>query len=407
MAGPVPTYLATQLAAQTAFSVPFGLLALVNASITTATAAGQFNTTVDCSLFTAEDVSNLRIYLDSEGYLVEFAKNSGNKSLLIDWGRFLDIPGTEIIVDQGTTPWIVAGTVTANQGTSPWVVSGSITTSPNVNIHDSAGNNLSSTSTSLDVNVTNFPATVAVTQSTSPWVVSGTVTALQGTSPWVVSGTVTTSPNVNVHDGAGNTISSTGTSLNVNVTDFPASQNVVVTNVPTVNQGTSPWVISGTVVANAGSGTFLVDGSAHTQPISAASLPLPAGASTAANQTTANTSLASIDSKTPALVSGRQPVDGSGVVQPITRVGATLNTNQISVGSVSTLIIAANASRKRLVLTNMGTTNVFIGNIGVTIGTGQLLLGIAGYVIPLYFTGAVYGIVGTGTQTIAYLEEAV
>lgn len=122
MAGPVPTYLATQLAAQTAFNVPFGLITLVNTSITTATAAGLFNTTVDCSLFTAEDVSNLRIYLDSEGYLVEFAKNSSNKSLLIDWGRFLDIPGTAVTVFQGTSPWIVAGTVAVTQG-GPFAVS--------------------------------------------------------------------------------------------------------------------------------------------------------------------------------------------------------------------------------------------------------------------------------------------
>src|ERR1700674_355538 len=122
MAGPVPPYLATQLAAQSAFSVPFGLLALVNTAITTATAAGQFNTTVDCSLFTAGDVSNLRIYLDSAGYLVEFAKNSGNKSLLIDWGRFLDIPGTSVTVFQGTSPWVVSGTVAARQS-GPWAVS--------------------------------------------------------------------------------------------------------------------------------------------------------------------------------------------------------------------------------------------------------------------------------------------
>jgi hypothetical protein len=108
MAGPVPTYLATQLAAQSAFSVPFGLLALVNGAITTATAAGEFNTTVDCSLFTSEDVSNLRIYLDSLGYLVEFAKGGGEKSLLIDWAKFLDIPGTSTTVLQGTIPWIVA-----------------------------------------------------------------------------------------------------------------------------------------------------------------------------------------------------------------------------------------------------------------------------------------------------------
>jgi hypothetical protein len=108
MAGPVPTYLSTQLAAQTAFNVPFGLLALVNGAITTATAAGEFNTTVDCSLFTAEDVSNLRIYLDSLGYLVEFAKSTSEKGLLIDWGKFLDIPGSSATVLQGTTPWIVA-----------------------------------------------------------------------------------------------------------------------------------------------------------------------------------------------------------------------------------------------------------------------------------------------------------
>jgi len=39
------------------------------------------------------------------------------------------------------------------------------------------------------------------------------------------------------------------------------------------------------------------DGSAVTQPVSAASLPLPTGASTAANQTTGNSSLSSIDTK--------------------------------------------------------------------------------------------------------------
>lgn len=52
-------------------------------------------------------------------------------------------------------------------------------------------------------------------------------------------------------------------------------------------------------------------------PVSAASLPLPSGAATASNQSTANASLASIDGKAPALVSGRVPVDGSGVTQPV------------------------------------------------------------------------------------------
>lgn len=58
----------------------------------------------------------------------------------------------------------------------------------------------------------------------------------------------------------------------------------------------------GTNVATVSSGGALkVDGSAVTQPVSAASLPLPSGAATSALQTTGNTSLSSIDGKTPAL----------------------------------------------------------------------------------------------------------
>jgi hypothetical protein len=60
-----------------------------------------------------------------------------------------------------------------------------------------------------------------------------------------------------------------------------------------------------------------VDGSAITQPVSAVSLPLPTGASTSALQTTGNSSLSSIDSKTATLVGGRVPVDGSGVTQHV------------------------------------------------------------------------------------------
>ena len=50
-------------------------------------------------------------------------------------------------------------------------------------------------------------------------------------------------------------------------------------------------------------GSITVDGTfwPTTQPISAADLPLPSGAATSANQSIANTSLASIDTKTPAL----------------------------------------------------------------------------------------------------------
>lgn len=48
-------------------------------------------------------------------------------------------------------------------------------------------------------------------------------------------------------------------------------------------------------------GALSVDGSAHTQPIAAASLPLPTGAATDSLQATGNASVSSIDTKTPVL----------------------------------------------------------------------------------------------------------
>ena len=51
---------------------------------------------------------------------------------------------------------------------------------------------------------------------------------------------------------------------------------------------------------------------------------LPTDASTSALQTTGNSSLSSIDTKTPALVTGRVPVDGSAVTQPISAASLPL-----------------------------------------------------------------------------------
>lgn len=130
MAGPISTYITTQTAAQTAFTVPFGLLTLVNGAIATATAAGQFNVTVDCSLFVTEDISNLRIYLDSLGYVVNFAKNTNDKTLNIDWGKFLDDANDATTVYQGTTPWVVSGSVTIPLATTATTTAVTVTTSP-------------------------------------------------------------------------------------------------------------------------------------------------------------------------------------------------------------------------------------------------------------------------------------
>lgn len=217
---------------------------------------------------------------------------------------WIDLPAVTVL--QGTTPWVVTGVITTspdvnihdsagnnltstNNGgklsldvnvsnTTPIPVIGTITTSPDVNIHDSAGNSLTSTTGFLDTFVQNFPSTFGVTQSTTPWIVdgsgfvqpvSGTVTALQGTSPWVVSGTITTSPDVNIHDSAGLSLGSTAGALNTFITNatlavtqsgvwsvgrtwdlnFATDQVDITGSSVTALQGTSPWVISGTVAA--------------------------------------------------------------------------------------------------------------------------------------------------------------
>ena len=88
------------------------------------------------------------------------------------------------------------------------------------------------------------------------------------------------------------------------------------------------------------SGKVPVDGSGVVQPVSASALPLPAGASTSALQTSGNSSVASIDSKTPTLVNGKIPVDGSGAIQPVTATTLPLPAG----ASTSDLQVAGNAS---------------------------------------------------------------
>ena len=90
-----------------------------------------------------------------------------------------------------------------------------------------------------------------------------------------------------------------------------------------------------------------VDGSAVTQPVSASSLPLPSGAATSANQTTANSSLSSIDGKTPSLgqavmvssspvviASNQTAIPVSGAVTA--NAGTNLNTSALSLETTQT-----------------------------------------------------------------------
>lgn len=153
----------------------------------------------------------------------------------------------------------------------------------------------------------------AVTQPISGSVtVSGTVTANAGTGTLSVSGPLTDTQ-----------LRATAVPVSGTVS---AAQSGTWTVQPGNTANTTPWVVSGTVTANAGTGTLAV---------SAASLPLPAGAATAAKQPALGTSgTPSVDVLT---------VQGASTMTPlIVSVGtATGKTVVMKTGTlISTLVTA-------------------------------------------------------------------
>lgn len=133
---------------------------------------------------------------------------------------------------------------------------------------------------------------------------------------------------------------------NLDVRDLATGQDKV--DVRLRNAADSAFVEPATDRATAGApfATRLSDGSAFykattptdTQPVSAASLPLPTGAATAANQATANASLASIDGK----LANPLPVTG-----PLT--DAQLRASAVPVSASSLPLPSGAADRKSVV----------------------------------------------------------
>ncbi|HWR15177.1 MAG TPA: hypothetical protein VN577_10130 [Terriglobales bacterium] len=78
---------------------------------------------------------------------------------------------------------------------------------------------------------------------------------------------------------------------------------------------------------------------------------------------------------------------------------------QVSIATTATSIVSARATRRSIKITNLGTTDVYIGfSSGVTTSTGDLLLGSKGSFVSFPTSSAVYAIVASGTQSISYSE---
>lgn len=224
-----------------------------------------------------------------------------------------------------------------------------------VNVQDGSGNALSSTGGSLNVNITGGSSSGAAADGDAFTYGSSTETPVGGvfndTGATVTSGdtaavriTAQRGFHVNLRNASGSEIGAAGASgvfvkphdgtnaqvftaageAQVSVTQpLPAGTNLI--GKATISQGGN----DATVTA---SNALKVDGSAVTQPISAASLPLPTGASTEAT-------LAAI----------------SGKMSP-----ANASLTQVARSATSVSVLAANSSRKGFMLQNDSNAKCYV-----------------------------------------------
>lgn len=88
-----------------------------------------------------------------------------------------------------------------------------------------------------------------------------------------------------------------------------------------------------------------------------------------------------------------------------TQLGAaSIATGQATATTSASILVPARSGRISVTIENLGATDTFLGASGVTSSTGMLLVGTKGSAVTIYTQAAVYGIVGTGTQAVSFLE---
>lgn len=86
-------------------------------------------------------------------------------------------------------------------------------------------------------------------------------------------------------------------------------------------------------------------------------------------------------------------------------MASSFGTSQVSVAATATKIVGSNTGRKTVVITNLGTTDIYLGpDSTVTTSTGQLLAGTKGASISIPQTGPVYGISSGSAQSVSFME---
>lgn len=181
----------------------------------------------------------------------------------------------------------------------------------------------------------------------------------------------------------------------------------VTTSSPTYTTGqTSP-------ISLTTAGATRVDGSAVTQPISAAALPLPTGAATSALQTSGNTTLSAISAQLPAALG---PQSSAGSLSIVQATGTTFAVSQstsatgtltsVSNAITSTTVLASNSSRKGFIVYNDSTVVLYIAfasTASTTAFSAKLQPG-SEYNSDTLYTGIITGIASAASGSARVTE---
>ena len=240
-----------------------------------------------------------------------------------------------------------------------------IDTIPEVEIKNDSGSPVPVSGT---VNIGTMPEVEIKNDSGSPVPVSGTVSATQGTSPWVVG----------THAVTQGTTPWVGS---LDATTLAALESITVQNpggasAVNIQDGGNSITVDGTVsAAQSGAWTVGVNNFPAVQPVN--------------------------DN------GGSLTVDGSVTTTESWATGTLANGVQTTVSSVAVQILAANASRKKLIIQNVGIMPMRVGVSGVTATTGMRLSsdGSVLFEMPHCPTQAIFAIRDGAVDTTALAQE--
>lgn len=214
----------------------------------------------------------------------------------------------------------------------------------------------------------------------------------------------------------------TGAATSVNQDTTNTALASINGKLPSLVSGRLPVDVSSLNVSVSNASLEIANDVGNPVPISAASLPLPSGAATSANQTTANTSLGSIDSKTPALgqalaAASTPVVLPSAMVTDLKAVNITgtlpafAATPTVNIGTAPNLTFT-NTSFTANAGTNLNTSALALesgGNLagintklpsGLTVSSTRLLVDGSGVTQPVSLASVPAGLAYESTVTI-------